>query len=58
MTVTPVERHKGHDIYFNDHSEITGASPQWLIDTGYSMITLDGSCSLEYIKRWLSELEV
>ena len=56
MTVIPVERHKGHDIYFNDHSEITGASPQWLVDTGYSMITLDGSLSLEEVKSWLKNI--
>lgn len=55
MTITPIERYKGYDIYFDNHSEITGASPQWLIDTGYSMITLDVSRSLEEIKRWLDD---
>lgn len=55
MTIRPVERYKGYDIYFDDRSEITGDTPRWLIDTGYSIITLDVSRSLDEIKKWLDE---
>jgi len=56
MTITYVEKHREYDIYFDDHSEVTGDTPRWLIDTGYSMITLDGSLSLEEVKSWLKNI--
>lgn len=53
MTITYVEKHRKYDIYFDDRSEITGDTPRWLIDTGYSMISIDGSLTIEEVKNCL-----
>jgi len=56
MTITYVGKHREYDIYFDDHSEITGDTPRWLIDTGCTMISVGEHILLKDVLRWLDEM--